>query len=280
MKDGFDDGGVDGNGAGELFSGEGAAVLPEEAGDVEAVGRGKFGDGPMEEGLALLVGLGAQFLVAPLLEEGAGALLIDPGEIFLLDKQEGDETARGAEETKDRVDIDITAGEDHPVGIDLPVIGKVDAGVEQGPFLPQGHIPDATGGDGVVSGMEKEAAHTPGIVFGKIGETGIHGVPECIDDLAHHFDVVGKRVRLDKNAFFQQFGPMGLYEIAGQQPRDFRPEQFNILRPSAADKMEMGIHHDITVHADMVLEGQYGNQVSGKHEVFGPFKQHGHPCPV
>lgn len=215
MEDGFDDGGVDGNGASELFSGEGAAVLPEETGDVEAVGRGEFGDGPMEEGLALLVGLGAQFLVAPLLEEGAGALLIDPGEVFLLDKQEGDETARGAEETKDRVDIDITAGEDHPVGIDLPVIGKVDAGVEQGPFLPQGHIPDATGGDGVVSGMEKEAAHTPGIVFGKIGETGIHGIPEYINDLAHHFDVVGKRVRLDKNAFFQQFGPMGLYEIAG-----------------------------------------------------------------
>ena len=45
-------------GAGELLAGEGAAVLPEEAGDAEAVGLGELGNGQMEEAQAFRMSLG------------------------------------------------------------------------------------------------------------------------------------------------------------------------------------------------------------------------------
>ena len=49
MEHRLEEGGGEAGGAGELLAGEGAAVLPEEAGDAEAVGFGELGDGKMEE---------------------------------------------------------------------------------------------------------------------------------------------------------------------------------------------------------------------------------------
>ena len=48
MKHRLDEGGREVGGAGELRAGEGAVVLPEEAGDVETVGLGELGDGPLK----------------------------------------------------------------------------------------------------------------------------------------------------------------------------------------------------------------------------------------
>ena len=48
MKHRLDEGGRKVGGAGELLAGEGAAVLPEEAGDVKTVGLGELGDGPLK----------------------------------------------------------------------------------------------------------------------------------------------------------------------------------------------------------------------------------------
>ena len=48
MKHRLDEGRGKVGSTGELLAGEGAAVLPEEAGDVETVGLGELGDGPLK----------------------------------------------------------------------------------------------------------------------------------------------------------------------------------------------------------------------------------------
>ena len=47
MEDGFDEVGGHADGSGELAAGEGAAVLPEEGGDLDALGLGELADRPV-----------------------------------------------------------------------------------------------------------------------------------------------------------------------------------------------------------------------------------------
>ena len=65
MKHRLDEGGGEVGGAGELLAGKGASILPEEAGDVQAVRLGEFGDGQMEEAQAFGVGISPELLVGP-----------------------------------------------------------------------------------------------------------------------------------------------------------------------------------------------------------------------
>ena len=44
--------------------------------------------------------------------------------------------------------------------------------------------------------------------------------------------------------------------------------------------MEMGAHDHVAVHADMVLEGQYSNQIPPIDLVLVALEQHGHPGPI
>ena len=97
MKHRLNEGGREVGGAGELLAGEGAAVLPEEACDVETVGLGEFGDGQMEEALAFRIGIGPELLVGPDLKEGAGALRVLLNDVLLADEEVGEVASRGLE---------------------------------------------------------------------------------------------------------------------------------------------------------------------------------------
>ena len=279
MEDGFDEGGGHADGAGELAAGKGAAVLPEEAGDLEAFGLGELADGPVEEAVGLFVGFGAQLAVAAHFQEGAGALDILFRDVLLADEQEGEVALGGAEEGMDSIQVDVAAGEDHAALIHLPGFGNLLPRVEQGPPLVKGHVLDAAGSDGRVF-QEKDPAYAPGVLLGKIRETGVHRIPEDVDDLALQFQVVGKRVRHDDDAFLQEIGPTGLLEVTGEEALELVLEALDVLRIALPDQMEVGIHDDVAVHADLILEGQYGNQVAGEDHVLRVFEQHGRPCSV
>ena len=201
MEHRFEDGGVEMSGAGELLAGEGAAILPEEAGDAEAVGFGELGDGQMEEALAFRMGLGPELLVGPDFEEGTGALLVLLGDVLFPDEQEGEVPAGRAEKAVNLVQVDVVAGEQHAVGIDLPVGRQVDAGAEKGAPLLQRHVADPLRRDGGIL-LEEKAAHTPGVVLRKQGIAGVQRIPEHIDDLPRQLHIVEDRVRLYPDAFF------------------------------------------------------------------------------
>ncbi len=97
MKHRLDEGRGKVGSTGELLAGEGAAVLPEEAGDVKTVGLGEFGDGQMEEALAFRIGVGTELLVGPDLEERAGALRVLLNDVLLADEEVGEVASRGLE---------------------------------------------------------------------------------------------------------------------------------------------------------------------------------------
>ena len=179
MEHRLEDGGGKVGGAGELLAGEGAAVLPEEAGDAEAVGLGELGNGQMEEAQAFRMSLGPELLVGPDLEEGTGALLVLLGDVLFPDEQEGKVPAGRAEKAVDLVQVDVAAGEQHAVGIDLPVVRQVDAGAEKGAPLLQRHVADPLRRDGGIF-LEEKAAHTPRVVLRKQGITGVQRIPEHI----------------------------------------------------------------------------------------------------
>ena len=279
MEHSLEDGGGEAGGAGELLAGEGAAILPEEAGDAEAVGFGELGDGQMEEAQAFRMGLGPELLVGPDLEERAGALLVLRGDVLFPDEQEGEVPAGRAEKAVDLVHIDVAAGEQHAVGIDLPVGRQVDAGAEKGAPLLQRHIADPLRCDGGIL-LEEKAAHTPGVVFRKQGIAGIQRIPEHIDDLPRQLPIVKDRVRLDPDTIFYQLRPMRLAEVPREQTLHFGHKPMDALGGPLSDQMEMGAHDHVTVHADMVLEGQYSNQIPPIDLVLVPLEQHGHPGPI
>ena len=279
MEHRLEEGGGEAGGAGELLAGEGAAVLPEEAGDAEAVGFGELGDGQMEEAQAFRMGLGPELLVGPDLEEGAGALSVLLGEVLLTDEEEGEVAARGAEEAMDLVQVDVAAGEQHAVGIDLPVGRQVDAGAEKGAPLLQRHIADPLRRNGGIL-LEEKAAHTPRVVLRKQGIAGVQRIPEHIDDLPRQLHIVEDRVRLDPDAFFHQLRSMRLAEVPREQTLHLGHKPMDVLGVPLPDQMEMGAHDHVTVHADMVLEGQYSNQIPPIDLVLVPLEQYGHPCPI
>ena len=276
MKHRLDEGGGEVGGAGELFAGEGAAVLPEEAGDLKAVGLGELGDGPMEEALAFGVGIGPELLVGPDLDEGAGALGVLLDDVLLADEQEGEVTAGGAKEAMDLGQVDVAAGEQHALGIDLPVGRQVDAGAEKRAPLLQRHVADPLRRDGGIL-LEEKAAHTPGVVLRKQEITGIQRIPEHINDFPHYIDIVGERVRLDPDTLLHKFRPMRLAEVPREQSLHFGYELGNVLRGPFPDQMEVGVHHHVAVHADMVLEGQYSNEIPPIDLVLVSLEQHRHP---
>ena len=222
------------------------------------------------------MGLGPELLVGPDLEEGAGALLVLRGDVLFPDEQEGEVPAGRAEKAVDLVQVDVAAGEQHAVGIDLPVGRQVDAGAEKCAPLLQRHIADPLRRDGGIL-LEEKAAHTPGVVLRKQGGTGVQRIPEHINDLPHHLYIVGERVHLYPNTLFHQFRPMRLAEVPREQPLHLSHEPFDILRVPPPDQMEVGVHHHVAVHTDMVLEGQNSNEIPPIDLVLVPLEQHGHP---
>ena len=233
----------------------------------------------MEEALAFGVGIGPELLVGPDLEEGAGALSVLLGEVLLTDEEEGEVAARGAEEAMDLGQVDVAAGEQHAVGIDLPVGRQVDAGAEKRAPLLQRHVADPLRRDGGIL-LEEKAAHTPGVVLRKQGIAGVQRIPEHIDDLPRQLHIVEDRVRLDPDTIFHQFRSMRLAEVPREQTLHLGHKPMDVLGVPLPDQMEMGAHDHVTVHADMVLEGQYSNQIPPIDLVLVVLEQHGHPGPI
>ena len=92
--------------------------------------------------------------------------------------------------------------------------------------------------------------------------------------------VIGERVRLDPDTFLDQFRPMRLAEIPREQTLHLSHEPMDVLGVPFSDQMEMGVHDHVTVHADVVLKGQNGNQIPSIDLVLISLEQHGHPGPI
>ena len=73
------------DGPGQLLAGQGASLLPQDGGDLDALRLGEFGDPSTEEPLAFRFGFSVQFRIAPFLQEGAGTLFVLLGQVFLRD---------------------------------------------------------------------------------------------------------------------------------------------------------------------------------------------------
>ena len=151
--------------------------------------------------------------------------------------------------------------------------------MEQGTPLIQRHIADSLRRHGGVLVIEK-AAHAPAVVLRKQRVAGIQRIPEHIDDLPHQLLVIGERVRLDPDTLLDQFRPMRLAEIPRKQTLHLGHEPMDVLGVPFADQMEMGVHDHVAVHADVVLEGQYGNQIPSIDLVLVALEQHRHPGPI